>query len=79
VTDYTDHVDRLITDRLRRCERRGEGAQTAWEISEATGVPMSTVRAALKRLTAAREIRQLGTGPNGARTWVLIPRTEETP
>lgn len=64
MTTATDQLDRRIVAYLRRCDPR-----TVAEITEALATPMSSVRAALKRLEAAGEVAQIGITFNGARTW----------
>jgi DNA-binding Lrp family transcriptional regulator len=71
MTLATDRLDRRIVAHLRN-----RSAPTVAEITEALAAPMSSVRAALKRLDAAGEITRVGVAANGARTWALIPRED---
>lgn len=70
MTAATDSLDRRVVAHLRWCGRRGEYPTVA-EITEALSTPMSSIRAALKRLDAAGEIAQVGIASNNARTWAL--------
>lgn len=73
MTAATDQLDRKIVAYLRRTE-----ALTAAEITEALSVPMSSVRAALKRLDEAGEVARLGVAANNAYTWACWnPREAE--
>ena len=71
MTAATDQLDRRIVAHLRRND-----ALTVAEITEALATPMSSIRAALKRLDAAGEVAQVGITFNGARTWTVADWTE---
>jgi predicted ArsR family transcriptional regulator len=72
MTATTDHQDRRIRAYLRRAQQR-DCPPTVGEMYDALLIPASSIRASLRRLTAAGEVKRAGEAGNGARTWMLTP------
>lgn len=75
MTTATDQLDQRIRDHLRA---NRDYPPTVGEIYDALGIPASSIRASLRRLSIAGEAKQAGIGTNNGRTWVLVDATGDT-
>ena len=71
MTDASDALDRAV---LAYLDQHRDHPPTVGEIYDALGIPTSSIRASLRRLTAARKVARAGQGRNGGYTWTIRGR-----
>ena len=75
MTHATDRIDQRIRTHLRRPPQL-EWPPTVGDIYNDLGIPLASVRASIRRLTAAGEIEQAGVANRNAATWRLTTQDQ---